>query len=100
MKYGRHSLESPTVPAQEQQYRGEPMPVKNDVAMVPTVIAGAPATMLPRKEMTVQDLWGILSRRRGILLGCLVVTIGLATALFATAIRLYKGAAVIQIQKE
>jgi succinoglycan biosynthesis transport protein ExoP len=100
MKWGRHSLESPTVPAQEQQYRGEPMPVKNDFAMVPTVIAGTPATMLPRKEMTIQDLWGVLSRRRGIILGALLLTIGLAAAFFATATRLYKGAAEIQIQKE
>jgi polysaccharide biosynthesis transport protein len=100
MKWGRHSLESPTVPAQEQQYRGEPMPVKNDFAMAPTVIAGSPATMLPRKEMTIQDLWGVLSRRRGIILSVLLLTIGAAAVKFATSTRLYNGSAVIQVQKE
>ena len=39
------------------------MPNKNEFAMTPTVIAGA-AAMLPRKEMTIQDLWGLLARRR------------------------------------
>jgi polysaccharide biosynthesis transport protein len=76
------------------------MPMKNDFAMVPTVIAGTPATMSPRKEMTIQDLWGVLSRRRGIILGILLLTIGAAAALFATTTRLYKSAAQIQVLKE
>ena len=47
--------------------------------MTPAVIAGTPAPMMPvRKEMTVQDLWGILSRRRGIVLGVLLLTIVVA----------------------
>ena len=77
------------------------MPMKNDFAMSPAVIAGTPApTMPPRKEMTIQDLWGILSRRRGIVLGVLLLTIAAAATLFATSTRLYKGAAEIQVQKE
>ncbi len=77
------------------------MPMKNELAMTPTVIAGTPMPLLPvRKEMTVQDLWGILSRRRDIVLGVLLLTIAVAATLFATATRLYKGSAEIQVQKE
>ncbi len=77
------------------------MPVKNDLVMTPAVITGTPAPMMPvRKEMTIQDLWGILSRRRGIVLGVLLFTIAVAAVLFATATRLYKGTAEIQVQKE
>jgi succinoglycan biosynthesis transport protein ExoP len=77
------------------------MPTKNELSITPAVIAGTPAPMMPmRKEMTVQDLWGILSRRRGIVLGVLLLTIGAASALFATATRLYNASAEIQVQKE
>ncbi len=77
------------------------MATKTEFALTPTVIAGSPAQLMPpRKEMTVQDLWGILSRRRGIVLGVLLVTIAIAGALFATATRLYKASAEIQVQKE
>ena len=77
------------------------MPTKNELAITPTVIAGTPMPLMPaRKEMTVQDLWGILSRRRGIVLGVLLLTISVAATLFATATRLYKGSAEIQVQKE
>ena len=74
---------------------------KNDFSMIPTVIAGAPAPIMPvRKEMTIQDLWGILARRRRIIIGVLLVTIGAAAIVFASATRLYKGSAEIQVQKE
>ena len=77
------------------------MPTKNELAMTPTVISGTPMPLMPaRKEMTVQDLWGIMSRRRKIVLGVLVLTIAVAGALFATATRLYKASAEIQVQKE
>lgn len=76
------------------------MPSKNDLVVTPALIGGAPVPMLPRKEMTIQDLWGILSRRRGVVLGGMVLTIGLAGVLFATSTRLYKGSAEIQVQKE
>ena len=60
--------------------------------MTPAVIAGSPAPLMPpRKEMTIQDLWGILSRRRRIVLGVLLLTIAVAATLFAMATRLYKG---------
>jgi succinoglycan biosynthesis transport protein ExoP len=77
------------------------MPMKNEFALTaPAVIAGLPAPMLPHKEMTIQDLWSILSRRRQIVLGVLLFAIGVTAALFATSTRLYKGSAVIQVQKE
>ena len=77
------------------------MPTKTELAITPTVITGTPAPMMPvRKEMTVQDLWGILSRRRKIVLGVLLLTIAAAATLFATATRLYKASAEIQVQKE
>jgi polysaccharide biosynthesis transport protein len=77
------------------------MPTKNELAMTPTVIAGMPVPMMPgRKEMTVQDLWGIMSRRRGIILGVLLLTIAAAATVFATATRLYSASAEIQVQKE
>ncbi len=77
------------------------MPTKNELATTPTVIAGTPAPWMPmRKEMTVQDLWGSLSRRRSIVLGILLLTIAVGTTLFATSTRLYKASAEIQVQKE
>ena len=77
------------------------MPTKNELVMTPAVISGTPAPIMPvRKEMTVQDLWGILSRRRGIVLGVLLLTIVVAGILFATSTRLYSASAEIQVQKE
>jgi succinoglycan biosynthesis transport protein ExoP len=76
------------------------MPDKNNFAIAPTLIGGAPAPAPPRKEMTIQDLGGILSRRRGILLGGFVLCMGAAAVLFATSTRLYMGSAEIQVQKE
>ncbi len=73
---------------------------KNDLVVAPAVIAGTPAPLLPRKEMTIQDLWGILSRRRNIVLSVLLLTMGVGAVLFATSTRLYKGFAEIQVQKE
>ncbi len=77
------------------------MATKNEFAMTPAVIAGTPAPLTPaRKEMTVQDLWGILSRRRGIVVGVLLLTVAAAGGLFATSTRLYQASAEIQVQKE
>ena len=77
------------------------MPTKNEFSITPAVIAGTPAPVMPvRKEMTVQDLWGIMSRRRRIVVGILLLTIAVAAALFATSTRLYKPSAEIQVQKE
>src|ERR1700733_13475312 len=85
----------------ERSFRGELMLTKNEFALTaPAVIAGTPAPMLPRREMTIRDLWSILSRRRSIVLGVLVFAIAAAAILFATSTRLYKGSAVIQVQKE
>jgi succinoglycan biosynthesis transport protein ExoP len=76
------------------------MPVKDDVAITPALIAGTTVPLLPRREMTIQDLGGLLSRRRGIVLGAFMFTIAVAAVLFATSTRLYKGTAEIQVQKE
>ena len=77
------------------------MPTKNEFAMTPAVIAGTPAPLMPaRKEMSFQDLWGIMSRRRKIFLSAFLLTIAVSGVLFATATRLYKGSAEIQVQKE
>src|SRR3984885_10571223 len=76
------------------------MLVKSDFATTPAVISGAPAPMLRRKEMTIQDLLGIMSRRRKIVLGVLVLTMAVAGTFFAMATRLYKASAEIQVQKE
>ena len=86
--------DSPTVLRRNGLFRGELMPMKTDFALTPAVIAGTPAPMLPRKEMTIQDLWSILSRRRRIVLGVLLFTIAVTAVLFATSTRLYKGSAV------
>jgi succinoglycan biosynthesis transport protein ExoP len=72
----------------------------NDLVVAPALITGTPAPLLPRKEMTIQDLWGILSRRRAIVLGVLLLTMGAAAGLFAVSTRLYMGFAEIQVQKE
>jgi polysaccharide biosynthesis transport protein len=76
------------------------MLVKSDFATTPAVITGTPAPMLRRKEMTIQDLLGIMSRRRKIVLGVLVLTMAVAGTFFAIATRLYKASAEIQVQKE
>ena len=76
------------------------MPLKNDLMLNPAIISATPARMLPRKEMTLQDAWEVLSRRRRIILGVLLLTIGVTAILFAVSTRLYKGSAEIQVQKE
>jgi uncharacterized protein involved in exopolysaccharide biosynthesis len=75
------------------------MPQNNNFAMTPNVLPGTPA-VLPRKEMTIQDLWDILTRRRMVVLGTLLAFMTLAGIFFAVATRLYKGTAVIQVQKD
>jgi succinoglycan biosynthesis transport protein ExoP len=65
------------------------------------VIAGTPAPLMPpRKEMTIQDLWGVLSRRRGIVLGVLPAHHRSRRGPVRDATRLYKASAEIQVQKE
>jgi succinoglycan biosynthesis transport protein ExoP len=77
------------------------MRTKTELAITPTVIAGTPAPLTPaRKEMTIQDLWGVMSRRRKIVFGILLFMMAAAGAVFATATRLYNASAEIQVQKE
>ena len=77
------------------------MPERNNFALTPATLAGTPPALLPvRKEMTIQDLGSVLSRRRGVVLGILLLTLGAAAVKFATATRLYKSSAQIQVLKE
>jgi polysaccharide biosynthesis transport protein len=76
------------------------MPFKNDLMLNPGIISATPAPVPVRHEMTIQDLWKILSRRRWIVFGTLLFCIAAGAILFATATRFYKGAAQIQVQKE
>jgi succinoglycan biosynthesis transport protein ExoP len=76
------------------------MPLKNDLMLNPGIISGTPAPVAARQEMSIQDLWKVLSRRRWFVLGSLLFCIAGGSILFATATRFYKGAAQIQVQKE
>ncbi len=77
------------------------MPERNHYALAPATLAGSPGPMVAaRKEMSIQDFWGVLSRRRIVFLGVMATVIALAFILFATSTRLYKGSAQIQVLKE
>jgi polysaccharide biosynthesis transport protein len=76
------------------------MPIKNDLMLNPGIITATPAPVAVRQEMTIQDLWKILSRRKWIVLGSLLFCIAAAATLFAVATRFYKASAQIQVQKE
>ena len=76
------------------------MLIKNNFALAPGTIVGPPAPMLARNEMTIQDLWKILCRRRKIVLSVLLLTVLATAVLFAVATRLYSASAEIQVQKE
>jgi polysaccharide biosynthesis transport protein len=80
------------------------MPINDNFAIAPTptptLIHSTPLPALPRKEMSIQDLTGILSRRRGIFIGALVLCLGVGALKFGTSTRLYLGSAQIQVQKE
>jgi succinoglycan biosynthesis transport protein ExoP len=66
----------------------------------PSTLAGHYSGVLPRKEMTVQDLWGILSRRRRVIVSVLSLALLIAALLYATATRMYKASAQVEVQKE
>lgn len=58
-------------------------------------------TPAPReKELTIKDLWNILSRRKAILLGSVILFVGAAIVYCATSTRLYKATSEVQVQKE
>ena len=76
------------------------MPSKKDLVLSPSMNALAAPMVAARKEMTIQDLWGVLSRRRSVVIGSLLSTIAIGALLFAMTTRLYKGSAEIQVQKE
>ena len=60
------------------------------------VVTGIPI----QKELSLNDLWSILLRRRVILSVCLGVTLLGAIVYCATATRLYKATSQVQVQKE
>src|ERR1700744_1445486 len=80
------------------------MPINDNFAIAPThtptLINSATLPALSRKEMSIQDLTGILSRRREIFIGAMIICLGAGALKFATTTRLYMGSAQIQVQKE
>jgi succinoglycan biosynthesis transport protein ExoP len=76
------------------------MPLKNDLMLNPGTISATPVPVAVRHEMTIQDLWKVLSRRKSIALGALLFCIASGATLFAIATRYYKASAQIQVQKE
>ena len=52
------------------------------------------------KELSLNDLWSIVLRRRNILLACLGLTLGVAILYCATATRLYKATSRVQVQSQ
>lgn len=76
------------------------MPIKNDLMLNPGIISATPAPVAVRHEMTIQDLWKVLSRRQWIVFGSLLFCIAAGATLFAIATRFYKASAQIQVQKE
>jgi succinoglycan biosynthesis transport protein ExoP len=55
---------------------------------------------LPGRELTLKDLWGVLMRRKGIILAVTLAIFALAALYCATTQRLYKATATIQVQKD
>ena len=68
------------------------------------LIASRPGPVQPGwpapKEMTFQDLWDLLSRRKGLVITIFASVIVAAGLLFAIAERMYMASAEIQVQKE
>jgi succinoglycan biosynthesis transport protein ExoP len=60
---------------------------------------GVPMTPV-RSEITIQELWEVLRRRRSLVLKIFLVVIAVGALMFAVSTRLYKGTAEIQVQKE
>ncbi len=60
------------------------MPFKNDLMLNPAIISGTAAPVAARQEMTIQDLWKVLSRRRWVVLSSFLVCIAAGATLFAT----------------
>jgi polysaccharide biosynthesis transport protein len=54
----------------------------------------------PPKEMTIQDLFALLARRRVLIAAVVAVAIAAAVIKYANTTRMYKGSATIQVQKD
>ncbi len=54
----------------------------------------------PVKETTISDLWAVAVRRRWLIVGVMGLIITAAISLCATAARMYRGTAIIQVQKD
>jgi polysaccharide biosynthesis transport protein len=76
------------------------MPIKNDLMLNPGIISGTPAPVAARHEMTIQDLWKVLSRRKWIALNIFLLVAAAGAILFACSTRLYRATAQIQVQKD
>jgi len=75
-----------------------------EIVLRPAPLAQTSPRMVPalpaEKELTIQDLWGVCSRQRAVILGAVVLCLAAAIAYCATTTRLYKATSQIQVQKE
>ena len=76
------------------------MPFRSDLVVTPSLHSTPPPPMGARQEMTIQDLWKVLSRRRWIVLNVFMLVVAAGATLFACSTRLYKATAEIQVQKD
>jgi succinoglycan biosynthesis transport protein ExoP len=70
--------------------------VTRPAPMAPILLTGLPS----EKQLTIKDLWNILSRQKAILFGALALFMGGAILYCALATRLYKAKGEVQVQKE
>ncbi len=75
-----------------------------EIVLRPAPLAQVSPRMMPalpmEKELTIQDLWGVCSRQRVVILAAVVLCLAAAVAYCATTTRLYKATSQIQVQKE
>ncbi len=76
------------------------MPPTSKIVLKSANAAVSPPGPDSLKEMTILDFLGILSQRRWVIVGVLVSVVSLVVVLYATATRLYKASAEIQVQRD
>ena len=76
------------------------MPNPTELVVSPGYIDGPPPHSYARRELTFQDLWGVLSRRRAVVFGTLITMVVLAALIVLFSTRLYKATAQVQVQKD
>jgi succinoglycan biosynthesis transport protein ExoP len=81
-----------------------PLNPTREIVLRPAPLAQMPPRMMTtapvEKELTVQDLWGICSRQRAVILGIMGLCLLAAIAYCATTTRLYKATSQVQVQKD